>query len=66
MRMRRKSLVYSRFRVKKKTCMTKGEREGGGGCDRTLLVRTYQTILTLRVHGIMDVDYHTDRPLFLL
>ena len=39
--------------------MTKGERGGGGGggCDRTLLVRTYITILTLRVHGIMDVDY---------
>ena len=29
MRMQRKSLVYSRFRVKK-TCMTEGEGGGGG------------------------------------
>ena len=62
MRMQRKSLVYSRFRVKK-TCMTEGEG-GGGGCDRTLPVRTYKAILTLRVHRIMDVGYQTDRPFF--
>ena len=65
MRMQRKSLVYSRFWVKK-TCMTEGEGGGGGGCDHTLLVRTYKAILTLRVHRIMDVGYQTDRPFFLL
>ena len=45
------SLMYSRFRVKK-TALLKGK---GGGCDRTLLVRTYKATL-------MDVDYQTDRP----
>ena len=36
----------------KKTALLKGK---GGGCDRTLLVRTYKATL-------MDVDYQTDRP----
>ena len=38
--------------------------KGWGGCDRTLLVRAYKAILTLRVHRIMGVDYQTDRPFF--
>ena len=62
MRIQRKPLWYSRFQVKKNLHDWRGKR--GWGCDRSLLVRTFKAILTLRVHRIMDVDYQTDRPFF--